>query len=260
MSHNAITELQAIMATLRCPQSGCEWDLAQRYDTIVPHTIEEAYEVADTIERGALDELKSELGDLLFQVIFYSQLAKEDQLFDFNDVVENLNTKLKERHPHIFAGQKVNDNWETRKYQARQEQARQENGPEQLLADIPTNLPALSAANKIQKRVASVGFDWPSVEGALDKVREEIDEVCEAIEHDPTSEHCAEEIGDLLFATVNVARHLNRDPEQLLRQANRKFSHRFNQVESYLSDQGQTLSSANLEQMEAAWQAVKSRE
>ncbi len=255
MSHNAITELQAIMATLRCPQSGCEWDLAQRYDTIVPHTIEEAYEVADTIERGALDELKSELGDLLFQVIFYSQLAKEDQLFDFNDVVENLNTKLKERHPHIFAGQKVNDNWETRKYQARQE-----NGPEQLLADLPTNLPALSAANKIQKRVASVGFDWPSVEGALDKVREEIDEVCEAIEHDPTSEHCAEEIGDLLFATVNVARHLNRDPEQLLRQANRKFSHRFNQVESHLSDQGQTLSSANLEQMEAAWQAVKSRE
>ncbi|MEO2281842.1 nucleoside triphosphate pyrophosphohydrolase [Pseudoalteromonas pernae] len=260
MSQNAIEELQAIMAKLRCPESGCEWDLAQRFDTIVPHTIEEAYEVADTIERGALDELKAELGDLLFQVIFYSQLAKEEQRFDFNDVVQSLNTKLKARHPHIFARQPVTENWETRKYQARQELARQEHVPQLLLADIPTNLPALSAANKIQKRVASVGFDWPSIDGALDKVREEIDEVTEAIEHDPTSEHCAEEIGDLLFATVNVARHLNKDPEQLLRQANRKFSHRFNQVEIHLNAQGQTLSSANLEQMEAAWQAVKSRE
>ncbi|MFY8272957.1 nucleoside triphosphate pyrophosphohydrolase [Pseudoalteromonas sp. SSDWG2] len=243
------------MAKLRCPESGCEWDLAQRFETIVPHTIEEAYEVADTIERGAFDELKAELGDLLFQVIFYSQLAKEEQLFDFNDVVTGLNAKLQARHPHIFAGEQVQENWETRKHQARQKR-----GARLLLEDIPTNMPSLSAAYKIQKRVASVGFDWPSIDGALDKVREEVQEVTEAIEHDPTSEHCAEEIGDLLFAVVNVARHLNRDPEQLLRQANRKFSHRFNQVEEQILTTGQVLTDVGLEEMEAAWQAVKERE
>ncbi|WP_105258547.1 nucleoside triphosphate pyrophosphohydrolase [Pseudoalteromonas sp. T1lg88] len=255
MSHNTIAELQAIMAKLRCPESGCDWDLAQTFKTIVPHTLEEAYEVADTIERGAYDELKAELGDLLFQVIFYSQLASEQQLFDFNAVVAELNSKLKQRHPHIFADGQARDNWETRKHQERQAK-----GQAHLLDDIPTNLPALSAANKIQKRVAAVGFDWPSVDGALDKVAEEVLEVREAIEHDPNSEHCAEELGDLLFATVNVARHLGRDPEQLLRQANRKFSRRFNGVEEQLAAQGLNLENADLEQMEAAWQAVKEHE
>ncbi|WP_105190566.1 nucleoside triphosphate pyrophosphohydrolase [Pseudoalteromonas sp. T1lg48] len=255
MSHNAIAELQAIMAKLRCPDSGCEWDLAQTFETIVPHTLEEAYEVADTIERGAFDELKAELGDLLFQVIFYSQLASEQQLFDFNAVVAELNGKLKQRHPHIFADGQAQDNWETRKHRARLAQ-----GQHHLLDDIPANLPALSAANKIQKRVAAVGFDWPSVDGALDKVAEEVLEVREAIDNDPNSEHCAEEIGDLLFATVNVARHLGHDPEQLLRRANRKFSRRFNGVEEQLAAQGLDLQNADLAQMEAAWQTVKERE
>ena len=255
MSDSAVQELQAIMAKLRCPESGCEWDLAQSYETIVPHTIEEAYEVADTIERGALDELKGELGDLLFQVIFYSQLASEDQRFDFNDVVSALNNKLKQRHPHIFAAKDIAENWETRKHKERQQL-----GQHGLLDDIPSMLPALSSANKIQKRVASVGFDWPSIDGALAKVSEEVEEVKEAIAHDPQSDHCGEEIGDLLFATVNVARHLDKDPEQLLRQANRKFSRRFNGVEQHLKAQGLTLTEAKLEQMEAAWQCVKAKE
>ena len=251
----SVDELLAIMAKLRCPESGCEWDLGQDFHTIVPHTLEEAYEVADTIERGDFTALKAELGDLLFQVIFYAQLGKEQQLFDFEDIVSGLNRKLKQRHSHIFADEAEPGNWEQRKHQQRKAQ-----GQKQLLDDIPSNLPALSAAHKIQKRVASVGFDWPCISGALDKVNEEVEEVREAINIDPHSDHSAEEIGDLLFATVNVARHLGRDPEQLLRQANRKFTKRFNQVEVHINEQQHCLKDASLAQMEAAWQKVKSQE
>ncbi|TGE80004.1 nucleoside triphosphate pyrophosphohydrolase [Pseudoalteromonas sp. KS88] len=258
---NSLSELLAIMAKLRDPQSGCPWDLKQDFNSIVPHTLEEAYEVADCIERGDYTELKAELGDLLFQVVFYAQLAKEQALFDFDDVVSVLNNKLIRRHPHVFADQQaltdtqVAQQWQQIKAQERKDKNTGE--ATSLWQDIPVNLPALSKAKKIQQRVAGLGFDWPTYHGALDKVAEEVDEVKEALAVDPYSEHTAEELGDLLFATVNVARHIKRDPEQLLRSANDKFSSRFQKVQAYLQVKGQSLDTASLEEMDAAWEAIK---
>lgn len=258
---NALSELLTIMARLRDPKTGCPWDVKQDFKSIVPHTIEEAYEVADCIERGDFSELKTELGDLLFQVIFYAQLGKEQGLFDFHDIVQGLNDKLIRRHPHIFAQQQnltdeqIAQQWQAIKAQERIEKAN--NAPPSLWQDIPANLPSLSKAKKIQRRVAGLGFDWPSYHGALDKVAEEVDEVKEALAVDPYSAHSAEEVGDLLFATVNVARHIKRDPEQLLRAANDKFSVRFEKVQAYLTERGQSLDTATLEQMDAAWEAIK---
>ena len=257
----AIEQSLAIMAKLRDPESGCPWDLKQDFKSIVPHTLEEAYEVADCIEKGELTELKSELGDLLFQVIFYAQLAKEQGLFDFTDVANTLNDKLVRRHPHVFAEQseltdaELSAQWQAIKAQERAEKAA---SPQMSLwQDIPDAMPGLSKAKKIQQRVASLGFDWPSYHGALDKVAEEVDEVKEALAHDPYSEDSAEELGDLLFATVNVARHIKRDPEQLLRSANAKFASRFEKVAAYLDERGQSLETASLEEMDSAWEAIK---
>ena len=260
-NHSALTELLNIMQTLRDPNGGCPWDLKQDFKSIVPHTLEEAYEVADCIESGNLKDLKSELGDLLFQIVFYAQLAQEQSLFDFNDVIEQLNAKLTRRHPHVFGEKKaLNDEqlsaqWQAIKAQERSEKAMSE---ESLLwQDIPANMPSLSKAKKIQQRVASMGFDWPTYHGALDKVSEEVLEVKEAITQNPLSDHTAEELGDLLFATVNVARHVKRDPEQLLRNANDKFSARFEKVQAYLQAQGKSLDTASLEEMDNAWEAIK---
>lgn len=258
---NSLTDLLAIMAKLRDPQSGCPWDLKQDFKSIVPHTLEEAYEVADCIERGDFSELKTELGDLLFQIVFYAQLAKEQGQFDFDDIVSVLNDKLIRRHPHVFADQhaltdtQVAQQWQQIKAQERQDKSTDE--APSLWQDIPANLPGLSKAKKIQQRVAELGFDWPTYHGALDKVAEEVEEVKEALEVDPYSEHSAEELGDLLFATVNVARHIKRDPEQLLRSANDKFSSRFQKVQAYLQAKGQSLETASLEEMDAAWDAIK---
>lgn len=258
---NALTELLNIMQTLRDPNGGCPWDLKQDFKSIVPHTLEEAYEVADCIETNNLGELKNELGDLLFQIVFYAQIAKEQNLFDFDDVINQLSTKLKRRHPHVFNEQQaltdvqLAKQWQAIKAQERAEKASSVNTS--LWQDIPANMPSLSKAKKIQQRVAGLGFDWPSYHGALDKVSEEVLEVKEALEHDPLSEHTAEEIGDLLFATVNVARHVKRDPEQLLRQANDKFSARFEKVQAYLIAQGKSLDTASLEEMDNAWDAIK---
>ena len=258
---SAIDELLKIMSQLRDPNTGCPWDLKQDFKSIVPHTIEEAYEVADCIEQGDFSELKTELGDLLFQVIFYAQLGKEQGLFDFDDIVQGLNDKLIRRHPHIFAQQQrlsdeqIAQQWQAIKAQERKDKAN--NVPPSLWQDIPANLPSLSKAKKIQQRVAGLGFDWPSYHGALDKVAEEVDEVKEALAVDPYSTHSAEEVGDLLFATVNVARHIKRDPEQLLRAANDKFSVRFEKVQAYLAERGQSLDTATLEQMDNAWEAIK---
>ncbi|MFY8328950.1 nucleoside triphosphate pyrophosphohydrolase [Pseudoalteromonas sp. ZZD1] len=258
---SALPELLAIMAKLREPQTGCPWDIKQDFKSIVPHTIEEAYEVADCIERGDYRELKTELGDLLFQVIFYAQLATEQNLFDFDDVVKGLNDKLTRRHPHVFAKQdnltdeQVAQQWQAIKAKERREKSTATEAS--LWQDIPVNLPALSKAKKIQQRVAGLGFDWPSYHGALDKVAEEVDEVKEALAVNPYSEHSAEEVGDLLFATVNVARHIKRDPEQLLRSANDKFSARFEKVQVYLQAKGQSLDTATLDEMDAAWEAIK---
>ncbi len=261
MSQPAIEQLLAIMARLRDPDSGCPWDLQQTYKSIVPHTLEEAYEVADAIEKGDFDELKKELGDLLFQVVFYSRLAEEEGRFDFNQVVEAIAEKLLRRHPHVFAGEKVDDektlkaNWENAK---RQERTARDGGEKTgYFDDIPRALPSLSRANKIQKRVAAVGFDWPSYHGALEKISEEAAEIEEAIAANPHSDHVAEEIGDLLFATVNLSRHLKHDPEQLLRLACDKFSRRFEGVEQHLQSRGMSLQEASLDEMEAAWQRVK---
>ncbi|MDO6465142.1 nucleoside triphosphate pyrophosphohydrolase [Pseudoalteromonas carrageenovora] len=258
---NALTELLNIMQTLRDPNGGCPWDLKQDFKSIVPHTLKEAYEVVDCIETNNLGELKNELGDLLFQIVFYAQLAKEQNLFDFDDVINQLSTKLVRRHPHVFNEQQaltdeqLAKQWQAIKAQERAEKASPVNTS--LWQDIPANMPSLSKAKKIQQRVAGLGFDWPSYHGALDKVSEEVLEVKEALEHDPLSEHTAEEIGDLLFATVNVARHVKRDPEQLLRQANDKFSARFEKVQAYLIAQGKSLDTASLEEMDNAWDAIK---
>lgn len=258
--YQPMDELLAIMATLRDPKIGCGWDLKQDFKSIVPHTLEEAFEVADCIERGDFSELKNELGDLLFQVIFYAQLAREQQLFDFNDVVSSLNDKLVRRHPHVFNNQQtLTDEQLSAQWQAIKAKERAEKAPKQpsLWQDIPVAMPSLSKAKKIQQRVSTLGFDWPSYHGALDKVAEEVDEVKEALALNPYSDHSAEEVGDLLFATVNVARHIKRDPEQLLRSANDKFSARFEKVQAYLTARGKHLESATLDEMDEAWEAIK---
>jgi ATP diphosphatase len=216
-----LTELLAIMARLRDPKEGCEWDLKQSFASIVPHTLEEAYEVADTIERKALSELPAELGDLLYQIIFYCQIAKEQQLFDFNDVTKLLKEKLIRRHPEIFADAKHN-HWDALK--------RAENPHQGLLSSIPTHLPALSQAQKQQNRAATVGFDWPSITPVIAKLQEEITEFEEAYAAGDQSA-INEELGDILFVCANLARHAKLDAEQVLRQANRKFARRFGGVE-----------------------------
>ncbi|KYL36987.1 nucleoside triphosphate hydrolase [Pseudoalteromonas tetraodonis] len=261
-NNEALSQLLEIMQTLRNPEGGCPWDLKQTFASIVPHTLEEAYEVADCIETNNLSDLKNELGDLLFQIVFYAQLAQEQQLFNFNDVVAQLNEKLLRRHPHVFSAQdtpktdaELAAQWQAIKAQERA--AKPQDQSSALWQDIPNSLPSLTKAKKIQQRVAALGFDWPTYHGAIDKVSEEVEEVKEALAHDPYSDHTAEELGDLLFATVNVARHVKRDPEQLLRSANDKFSARFEKVQNYLIAQGKCIDSASLEEMDAAWDAIK---
>ena len=260
-----IDDLLNIMARLRDDEHGCAWDIAQDFSSIVKHTLEEAYEVADVIERGVMAQLPDELGDLLFQIVFYSQLGKEQQLFDFSDVVSSICAKLLRRHPHVFAGVKFATDeeraahWQHDKAKSRAEQSN--NGKASLLDDISLGMPALSRANKIQQRVAAHGFDWPSWHGCFDKVKEELDEVevelrAPQVNHDLVNE----ELGDLLFALVNLVRSQGLDPEQTLRQANAKFERRFRSVESLLRDAGQDTQHASFDEMEAAWQQVKQAE
>jgi ATP diphosphatase len=269
MSKN-INDLLAIMATLRDPQHGCAWYKAQSYQSIVPYTLEEAYEVADTIERGAIDELPDELGDLLFQVVFYSQIGKEQGRFSFDDCVSAICDKLIRRHPHVFPDASAEatgaapadastalQGWEAIKAAERGEQ-----GQHSVLDNVPTGLPALTRAYKLQKRCASVGFDWPGIEGSWDKVKEEIAEVDAELVHGvcPENTALAEELGDLMFALVNVVRKAGFQPETLLRSANQKFERRFRQVEQLLADSEAQVGVASLEQMEQAWQQVKLQE
>ncbi len=257
------------MARLRDPQNGCPWDLKQSYATIVPHTLEEAYEVADAIERGDFDHLREELGDLLFQVVYYSQLAREEGRFEFDAVVDGITPKLIRRHPHVFPDgdlygepdpakleeAAVKQRWEELKAEERAAKAAE---PVQLslLDDVPNALPALSRAAKLQKRAAQVGFDWADALPVVDKVREELDEVLEAMAGGDT-EAQAEEVGDLLFVVVNLARKLKVDPESALRAANAKFERRFRYIETALRDQGRTLEDSNLEEMDELWGAAK---
>ncbi|MGD8177033.1 nucleoside triphosphate pyrophosphohydrolase [Marinimicrobium sp. ARAG 43.8] len=261
----SIDDLLYLMARLREPGSGCPWDLKQSYRSIAPSTLEEAYEVVDTIERGDYNHLREELGDLLFQVIFYSQLGHEDERFDFAGIVDGLVQKLIRRHPHVFPegtlesridDQKalpveVKQRWETIK-----QQEREAKGVRGTLDDVPLNLPALTRAAKLQKRAAGVGFDWPAVNGPLDKVREETDELVEAIA-EQDHEAITEELGDLLFTVTNVARHLKIDPEAALRSANRKFERRFGAVEAEAAAPLQELSE---ETLDALWNRAKASE
>ena len=261
MKAGDIQRLLEIMQQLRAPQGGCPWDLAQTYQTIVPHTLEEAYEVADAIERRAYDELQDELGDLLFQVVFYAQLASEEGRFGFSDIVTSICDKLERRHPHVFGDKQVSDaeeqtrHWEQLKADERKARAAQ--NPHSALDGIAHTLPAVSVAHKLQKRAAQVGFDWPDEKGVVDKVKEELAEIQQAW---PDPARRAEEMGDLLFSCVNLARHAGVDAETVLRQANRKFEARFRAMEQKLEEAGQALSSASTDDMESAWQSVKDGE
>ncbi|MBI6673215.1 nucleoside triphosphate pyrophosphohydrolase [Pseudomonas syringae] len=267
-----VQDLLNLMARLRDPQFGCPWDLKQTYASIVPHTLEEAYEVADAIEQGDLDHLQGELGDLLFQVVFYAQLAKEEGRFEFDDVIDGITRKLLRRHPHVFptgelcapvetprlTDEQVNLRWDEIKAEERAEKA---GVPEQLslLDDVPRALPALSRAAKLQKRAAQVGFDWPAALPVVDKVREELDEILEAMV-DNDAEGIAEEVGDLLFSVVNLARHLKVDPETALRSANSKFDRRFRFIEQALRHLQRPIEACSLEEMDALWGEAKRQE
>lgn len=265
MTHSPpLQRLLNIMKTLRDPQNGCSWDRKQTFATIAPYTLEETYEVLDAIERQDYADLRDELGDLLFQVVFYAQLGQEQRLFDFDEVCNAISDKLERRHPHIFgdadadaAGSAaVSARWEQLKAGERAEKALHS-----ALDDIPQSLPALMKAHKIQKRCAAVGFDWHTVGPVLDKVYEEIDEVMHEAQQVVVDEQkLEEEIGDLLFATVNLSRHLGHQAENALQAANRKFERRFRQVEDIVKQRGLSMEGASLKQMEEAWQQVKRQE
>ncbi|WP_115719568.1 nucleoside triphosphate pyrophosphohydrolase [Gallaecimonas mangrovi] len=258
---NDLERLLAIMCQLRDPKGGCPWDLAQDFHSIVPHTLEEAYEVADAIAGGDRAEIRDELGDLLFQVVFYAQLGKEEGAFDFNDVARAISDKLVRRHPHVFAQEsagssdKLSANWEAIKAQERAGKGQGDS----VLNDVPKALPALSRAVKLQKRAARVGFDWDDLAPVFDKIHEEIDEVRAEIAA-ADKDRLEDEVGDLLFAVTNLARHLKLDPEAALRRANGKFERRFRAIEQRVQGAGETMQAQGLAKLEAHWQAVKATE
>ncbi|HEV2561107.1 MAG TPA: nucleoside triphosphate pyrophosphohydrolase [Rhizomicrobium sp.] len=257
----ALAELLAIMRALRDPVSGCPWDIEQNFASIAPYTIEEAYEVAGAIEDGDWPALKEELGDLLLQVVFHARMAEERNLFDFADVAGAISAKMIRRHPHVFAGLRGIDNaaaqtsaWEDHKAAERAEKA------SGLLDDVPRALPALLRALKLQKRAASVGFDWDSAPKVVEKIAEEAREIVEAQAAGASAAKLEEEVGDLLFAAANLARHLKVDPESALRAANEKFARRFRFIEKTLAARGSSPAAASLDEMEAIWQAAKKEE
>lgn len=259
--HGGMERLREIMRRLRDPENGCPWDIEQDFSTIAPYTIEEAYEVADAIEREAWGELKGELGDLLFQSVFHAQMAEERGLFSFEDVADTMSDKMVARHPHVFgdetrdksAEQQTRD-WETIK--AAERAAKAQGG---VLDGVAVGLPALLRAVKLQNRAARVGFDWPETTQVLDKIQEEAQELVEA-KDSLTQDEVREEFGDLLFVMANLARHLKVEPEEALRHANTKFERRFAGIEQRLSDAGRTPQDASLEEMDALWDAVKADE
>lgn len=241
----AVERLLAIMARLRDPQRGCEWDMAQTWATIAPYTIEEAYEVADAVARNDADDLKDELGDLLLQVVFHARIAEEAGAFAFADVVAAISDKMERRHPHIFGDASHSPGWEELKAAERRDTTQDDSA----LAGVAAGLPALMRAVKLQKRAARTGFDWPDQTGAIAKIMEEIEEVKTA-----SDDQREDEIGDLLFAVVNWARHLGVDPEAALRSGNAKFERRFRAMEAL---GGEAFAALSLDDKEALWQQVK---
>lgn len=252
-----IENMLALMAQLRDEKTGCPWDKAQTMATIVPFTLEEAYELADAIEGNRVSDIKSELGDLLFQVIFYAQIAKEKEWFDFNAIVDGLHEKLTTRHPHVFSKkeavpiEQLHHRWENQKLQERSEK-----GAVSLLDDVPKNFPSLSRAQKLQKRAAMVGFDWPSVEPIFDKIREEYDE-CKTAVASGDQDAIADEIGDLMFTCVNLARYFKLDSEAVLRQANQKFETRFRKMELMALAAAQDLNTLSAAELDRLWEESK---
>ena len=283
-----ISRLIEIMAALRTPVTGCPWDLEQNFATIVPYTIEEAYEVADAITRGDFDDLRDELGDLLLQVVYHARMAEEQNAFAFGDVVEAITRKMIRRHPHVFADKDgniapagVKSAWERIKAEERNQKAspqastvvperREASSPpgeghhNSILDGVPVALPALARAVKLQHKAARVGFDWPSLAPVFAKLKEELGELERAIAANPPGGQPArdvvEEFGDLLFVVANVARHLKVDPEAALRTANHKFTRRFRRIEQLLADDGRSPAQSSLEEMDRLWDRAKTEE
>jgi len=256
----SVEELLRVMVALRDPETGCPWDRAQDFRSLVPHTLEEAHEVAEAIEQGDLEELKRELGDLLFQVVFYSQLATERGVFSFGDVVSAITEKLIHRHPHVFADTVYADlhqqelAWERIKAD---EQAARGRRRDSVLDGVSLSLPALSRAVRIQGKAARVGFDWKASDSVLEKVEEELEELRVEIRRRENDDRVEEELGDLLFAVSNLARHLSIDAEQALRAGNNKFERRFRQVEAEVEAAGKRLQDCSLEELDAHWERSK---
>lgn len=257
--------LIAIMAQLRNPAGGCPWDLTQNFATIAPYTIEEAYEVADAIERRDMAALKDELGDLLLQVVFHAQMAQEAGLFKFCDVAKAISDKMIRRHPHVFGEKEIESAteqtkaWEEQKEMERQDMARNSGYVHSVLNGIASSLPGLMRAMKLQRRAAQVGFDWTSSRNVIVKISEELVELEQEIENSlaGAADRKLDEVGDLLFSAVNLARHLDVDPDQALRRANTKFERRFRWLEQKLIEQGRSVASASLDEMEALWRLAK---
>ena len=250
-------KLREVMRALRDPKTGCPWDLEQDFSTIAPYTVEEAYEVADAIERGDFDDLRSELGDLLFQVVFYAQMASEKGVFDFDDVADGITEKMVRRHPHVFGSDeeratgKVDGSWEEIK-----EQERSADPDDSALAGVARALPALKRAQKLGKRAGRVGFDWPDRTGVNQKIHEELGELEDAVGTRDAS-HMEDELGDVLFAVVNLARHLDIDPEKALTVANHKFESRFRAMEADIEAEGLQISKMSLEALDQRWRKAK---
>ncbi|WP_240754013.1 nucleoside triphosphate pyrophosphohydrolase [Natronospirillum operosum] len=265
-----LDDLLTLMARLRDPVDGCPWDQKQTFETIVPHTLEEVYEVVDTIERGDWTHLREELGDLLFQIVFYAQMAHEQGDFSFADVVHDITEKLLRRHPHVFpdgtlasrrgdaplSEAEIAANWERIKAEEKAAADPSAARPPSVLDGIPSTLPGMVQATKLQKKAARVGFDWDNVAPVWTMLHSELDELKEAAEQGDI-EAMEGELGDILFATINLARHLDLDPERALRRTNRKFGDRFRFIEETLAAQGCTLDAASLDEMDRLWQAAK---
>ncbi len=258
-----IDALLGIMARLRDPKSGCPWDIEQTYATIAPYSIEEAYEVADAIDRGDKAALVDELGDLLFQVVFHAEMAREEGAFDFNDVVSAISEKMIRRHPHVFGDEDTPSpaaqrrSWETLKAEERDTRAAAEGRPPSALDGVANALPALLRAEKLQRRAARVGFDWPDMAPVMGKLDEELAEIRAALADGAAPEKLAEEIGDLIFSTVNLARRLGVDPEGAARHANAKFDRRFRAVEAALASEGKSPNESTLAEMDHHWNRIK---
>lgn len=256
-----LPRLLMIMGALRDPKTGCPWDIEQTFESIVPYTIEEAYEVADAIERGEMGELKDELGDLLLQVVYYTQMASEDDLFDFHDVADGIAEKMLRRHPHVFGDASRDKSVAQQSVDWEQIKAGERAGKAEAgaLDGVALSLPALTRALKLQKRAARVGFDWPTTDEVLDKIKEESAELVVA-RANKSADETEDEFGDLLFVMANLARHMGVDPEAALRRTNSKFTRRFEAIEAALAKQGRSLEHSDLQEMDQLWDAAKAAE